>query len=255
MHDVTVRLEDVALGYRGPSGPRVVEHVSCTARAGTITALIGPNASGKSSVLRAIGGHLAPLAGSIDVLGAAPHRMHGAALARRIAFVAQRGTVSAPFRVREVVAMGRFALPPDAARLQSALAAVGLAGEAKRIFAELSAGQQQRVLLARALAQLEPGAVLLLDEPTSAMDLPAAGRTLRVLRDLADGGATIVLALHDLLQAQRIADAVWLFGRAGLAAEGPAEAMLSAERLSAIFGVPFVSAEVPGEPARLIPAR
>lgn len=251
----TVRLEDVSLGYRGPDGPRVVQGVSCTARAGHITVLMGPNASGKTSVLRALAGHLVPLSGRIEVLGQSPHRLGGSALAERIAYVPQRGTVSAPLRVHEVVEMGRFALAPDGARAARAIEAVGLAGESNQIFDELSAGQQQRALFARALAQLEPGSVLLLDEPTSALDLPSAARTLALLRTLAGDGATIVLALHDLLQAQRVADDVWFFAGGRLHSAAHAAHALRPQTLSEVFSVRFVEAQVPGEPPLLLPAR
>jgi len=253
MTGVPIRLTDVALGYGGKRSAPVVAGVTCSAPVGTITVLIGPNAAGKSTVLRGIGGHLAPQRGTIDVLGAAPHRVSGAALAARVAMVAQRGVVAAPFLVEEVVRFGRYALPADQERIDSAIDAVDMLPHAGRIFAELSAGQQQRVLLARAIAQVEPGGILLLDEPTSAMDLPSTGRTLRLLRTLAAQGITVVMVLHDLIQAQRVADRVWLLGGGSLRAEGEAAALLTPEMLESLFGVPFVRLESPGERPLVLP--
>ena len=135
----------------------------------------------------------------------------------------QRSTVSAAFTVREVVELGRFALPPSRRRVDQALADLDLQEGADRPYPALSVGQQQRVTLARAVAQLASDGHLVLDEPTSAMDLRHVRDTMKLLRRLADGGATVLVALHDR-----------------------ARDVLGLERLHEVFGVGFEWISRPG---------
>lgn len=213
--------------------------VTVGADAGSIIAVLGPNASGKSTLLRCIIGALRPQSGQVLLDGRPTHRLRPNALAERIAYVPQRSIVSAAFTVRQVVELGRFALPPDAQRVSDSLTALDLADVADRPYRELSVGQQQRVTLARALAQLSPRGLLVLDEPTSAMDLAHAGQAFRLLADAARAGTTVVMAMHDLSMAAIVAQHSWLLNGGRLVASGATCEVLEPRRLQQVFGVEF----------------
>ncbi len=160
-------------------------------------------------------------------------------MARSVAFVPQRSTVAAPFSVRQVVELGRCALSPDSTRVEASIERLQLQEIADRPYPALSVGQQQRVTLARALAQLESGGHLILDEPLSAMDLAHAHDAVELLKELAAAGSTVVIALHDVSLAAAFADEVWLLSAGDLVAAGPAGDILIPDRLEAVFSVPF----------------
>ena len=225
---------------------QALDGIHTTATPGRITAVIGPNAAGKSTLLRCVIGALRPGRGQVLVEGEPAHRLRTKRLAERIAYVPQRSTVSAAFTVREVVELGRFALPPSRRRVDQALADLDLQEVADRPYPALSVGQQQRVTLARAVAQLASDGHLVLDEPTSAMDLRHVRDSMNLLRRLADGGATVLLALHDLMLAASLADECWLLDRGRLAAAGPARDVLGLDRLHEVFGVGFEWISRPG---------
>lgn len=244
------------IGFAYHRGEPVLDGVTAEAPNGRITAVIGPNAAGKSTLLRLCIGALRPRSGRALVDGTDAVALRGRRLAERIAYVPQRASVAAAFTVREVVELGRYALPRDRRRVEDAIERMGLRELADRPYPELSVGQQQRVTLARALAQVEPPGNLVLDEPTSAMDLRHARRCFDVLRDLAQRGAAILVAMHDLTAAAALADDAWLIesgppGRLNMA--GAAEAVMQPQRLEAIFGVPFEWLERPGARRVLLP--
>jgi iron complex transport system ATP-binding protein len=212
------------------------------ARPGRITVLLGPNAAGKSTLLRCAIGLLRPGEGEALLNGRPAHRLRARELAGLAAYVPQRSVVSAAFTVREVIRLGRYALQKNEKRIEDAIAALELEGVADRPYPALSVGQQQRVALARALAQLPERGLLILDEPTSAMDLRHGRNCFRLLRRLADQGATVLMAMHDLPAAAAIAHDAWLLtaGPPGrLAAAGPADEVMRVDRLREVFGVAF----------------
>lgn len=214
--------------------------VSAHATPGAITAIVGPNAAGKSTLVRCIIGALRPTRGAVMLDRTPTHDLSPSTIATRIAYVSQRPTVSADFTVREVIELGRYVLPADPNRVDRALDAMELRELAHRPFATLSAGQQQRVTMARALAQLdEHNGHLILDEPTSAMDLLHVQRTMALLRRCADHGATVLVILHDLTTAAAVADDAWLLDDGQLIAGGPVDDVLTPTRLKAIFKVGF----------------
>ena len=216
------------------------------AAAGRITAVIGPNAAGKSTLLRCVIGALRPTSGQVLVDGTPAHHLRTRQLARRVAYVPQRSVVSAAFSVRDVVALGRYALPSARGRVERALEQMELLAIADRPYPELSIGQQQRATLARAVAQLAGDGHLILDEPTSAMDLEHVRLSLKLVRSLADGGATVLIAMHDLTLAAAVADDCWLLDRGRLAAAGPVAEVLDLERLRRTFKVGFDWVKRPG---------
>lgn len=214
-----------------------------------VTVVLGPNGCGKSTVLRMAAGLLAPSAGAVTLAGRAIHTLTEQQRAARVAYVPQRSMVGAPFTVAQVVALGRHALQPNPSRIQAALELVRLDHRAHEPFHHLSAGQQQRVALARALAQHQPGGIILLDEVLSAVDLPETLHLVRVLRELAEQGATILLATHDLALARAVGHTAWYLQHGQTAAWGPAADILTPAHLAALVGVPVVGA--PGSRAEL----
>jgi iron complex transport system ATP-binding protein len=204
---------------------------------GRVTVLLGLNGSGKTTALRAAAGLVHPAAGRVTLDGEDVCRLSAPRRASRIAFVPQHAQVGAPFTVREVVELGRVALPADPVRIDGALAAVGLAGLSSRPFATLSGGQRQRVAVARALAQHAPGGILLLDEAFAAVDLPEAAALVGLVRRVAAAGATVLAAVHDLSLAGALADDVWCLRAGTTAAFGPAADMLAPDSLRQLLGV------------------
>ncbi len=233
---MSVVIDDLHFAYE--TDP-VLNGIATTARPGRIVALIGPNASGKSTLLRCIIGQLTPARGSVLLDGRATHRTPPHRLARRMAYVTQRSTVAASFTVRQVVEIGRFALPNRPDRVDDAIERLDLAEVADRPYPALSVGQQQRVMLARAVAQLGHDGVLVLDEPTSAMDLAHVRMTASLLRELASNGATIIWAVHDVSLAARVASDAWLLADGRLVDDGSICDVMNAEQLSRVFAVGF----------------
>lgn len=215
---------------------------------GEVLAVVGPNGAGKSTLLRLLAGDLRPAEGRVTVEGRPLAAWSPLALARRRAVVGQKVALSVPMAAEAVVALGR--LPwhgtPQAAQdggaVARALAAVGLAGRARQPYATMSGGEQQRVQIARALAQTDGAgapAALLLDEPTASLDVAQVAALLRLLRDLAAQGSAVLVVLHDLNEAACVADRVALLaGGRLIVLDRPAEA-LRPERLAAVYGLPF----------------
>ncbi len=243
---MSLRADNVEFSYV-PSRA-VLRGVSADFQPGRFTAVIGPNGAGKSTLLRLLAGVARPTRGRVTWGGADLTGMPDAARARSVAFIPQASEVSFPFAVREVVRMGLYAARRGGdARVSAALEAVGLTQHAGEPFGTLSAGQRQRVTLARALAQLDlsgdgaaSGKALIADEPVSAMDPARALATLSTLRGLSRRGATVVVVLHDLALVLGAADDVALIDSAGqLAAMGPVHDTLRPVVLRGLFGVEF----------------
>ncbi|MFB7716425.1 MULTISPECIES: zinc ABC transporter ATP-binding protein AztA [unclassified Nocardia] len=190
-----VRLDALTAGYRSRT---VLREITAEIPAGRVTALVGPNGSGKSTLLGVLAGVISPAAGTIARTGA-----------RRPALVVQHSGVPAtlPITVRDTVAMGRWAhrgpwrrlTRDDRAVVRDCMDRMGIAGLADRRLTDLSGGQRQRALLARALAQESD--LLLLDEPTTGLDIEAQQEISRTLRETAAAGVTVVHATHDRAEA------------------------------------------------------
>jgi iron complex transport system ATP-binding protein len=231
-----VSLRDLEFGYE--SGRAVFSGVNAELGAGRFCALIGPNGAGKTTLLKLLLGVLQPRRGEVRVAGELVARLRPGRRAALVAYVPQRSAATFAFSVEEVAAMGRFALEADGGALEAALAACEVESLRSKPFSELSVGEQQRVLLARAMAQAAgEGKVLLLDEPVSAMDLAHVHRTLARLRGLVVRGLAVLVVLQDLNLAARYADDVWLLAGGRLAAAGTWREVLRPEVLEPAYGV------------------
>jgi len=224
MSQKTLRIEGLSIGYRRPRGPvfTVAEGIDAAVAAGECVCLVGPNGAGKSTLLKTLAGMLRPLGGRVLVGGEEVHGLPPRELARRLGVVltdrVQAGTLSA----FALVALGRYPYtgwtgrltPHDEERVSQALEAVGVAELALRSVLELSDGERQKVMIARALAQ-DPD-LMILDEPTAFLDLPRRVEALRLLRNLAHRESkAILLSTHDLDLALRTADRIWVLSRSG----------------------------------------
>lgn len=215
----------------------LLDRVDLEVRGGEIVALVGPNGAGKSTLIAALAGDRLLSSGAVrlggrDVAALAPRE-----LAARRAVLRQRSSLTAAFTALEVVRLGQLCNDPAAAR--RCLAAVDLEALADRSYPSLSGGEQQRVQLARVLAQIEgtPGAALLLDEPAAALDLRQERTVEHVARRAARHGHAVVLVAHDLGFVARCADrAVVMCGGAVLGDGAPA-AVLTSALISRAFGV------------------
>ena len=237
---VSVENLSVSLG-----GTAVLRDVSIDVPEGRLVGLIGPNGAGKTTLLRAINGTVSIDSGRVTVAGVDAATCSSRRLARLVATVPQTTTLSFGFSVRETIEMGRHPHvsrfgamdDTDVAAVDSAMAATAVESLADRPITDVSGGERQRVLLARALAQETP--VLVLDEPTANLDINHAARTLELVRDAVTSGAlsgrAAIAAIHDLDLAARYCDELVLLADGEINAYGPPEAVLSAESIGSAF--------------------
>lgn len=253
-----MRAEGIVVERRGR---RLLDGVGFEVRPGRLTALLGPNGAGKSTLLRVLSGELRPDAGTVTLDGRPLAGWDPRRLARRRAVLSQSVALSFPLSVRDVVAIGRSphaaGRAADEAAIARTLAAARVAHLAGRSYPTLSGGEQQRVQLARVLAQLDHGGDggpeggagggegggegvrhLLLDEPTASLDLRHQAEVLALARSFADGGGAVLAVLHDPNQAAAFADEVVLLRGGRVVASGDPWRVLTAENLMAVFGHP-----------------
>jgi len=214
-----------------------------------VVALLGSNGAGKSTLLNTMLKGLPALAGSVRLDGREVASMNYAELARAAAFVPQEEVVPFAFRVSEIVMMGRLArssslLDSDEDRrvVETSLRRCDGWAFADRRFNELSGGERQRVLMARALAQ--EATYLLLDEPSSHLDLEHQLAMAATIRDHAQAGGAVIMAVHDLNYALSIAPRAWLLHEGRMAFDGPTAELISSGWLEKAFRVAFHRVEV-----------
>ena len=219
-----------------------LDEVSLSLRPGEVTAVLGPNAAGKSTLLRAMAG-LQSVDGGRVVLDGREIDEHPIGLrARRLCYLPQQPDVVGPFTVGDVVGFGGLAWRGSrrgSEAVREALAMVGLPREEHRRYHDLSVGQRQRVSLARAVLQLGDAGWMLLDEPLSAQDPGEASRLLHLLAGLRDRGHGLCLVVHDPSVAWALADRVVVLQGGRLVEEGAREEVLEPGRLESIYGVRF----------------
>jgi iron complex transport system ATP-binding protein len=229
---------DVTFAY---GARRVIDGVSLAVPAGEVVGLLGPNGSGKSTLLRLLAGVLKPSSGEVALGGRPVAAWSRRDVARRVAVVPQETVFAFPFRVLDVVLMGRhphlaglrFESARDVALAEEALARTGAADLAERNILEVSAGERQRVVFARALAQ-EPR-VLLLDEAGSFLDVRHQVEMYELVRRLAASGVAILAVLHDLNLAAEYCDTIALLKNGRLAAHGPTGEVFTYVNLTRVF--------------------
>jgi iron complex transport system ATP-binding protein len=243
--DVRLSVEQVSYAYSAnPSQAPLftLEASSFQARPGEIVAILGPNASGKSTLLKLIAGSLAPLSGRVLLDGFVTHSLAPRTRAQRIAMVQQESRLLFPSQAWEFVLQGRhpygrtlrFESDSDVLIARNALAQVGAEHLTDRWMDQISGGEKQRVILARALAQ-QP-LLLLLDEPTLHLDIGAQVDLLETLRRLAASNRyTVVVVTHELNLAAQYADQVVLLQRGKSLRVGPPAAVYTRELLEQVF--------------------
>jgi len=234
--EILVRDASVTLDNRP-----VLTDITLGVHAGEVLALVGPNGAGKSTLLSVLSGERTPDAGAVTLGDRALGDHSPLELARLRAVLTQENTLSFPFRVREILEMGRSPwartdrLADDDRALTQAAERADVSHLLDRRFTELSGGERARVSLARVLAQ--DTAIVLLDEPTAALDLRHQEDVLRVARELAADGRAVVVVLHDLSLAGAVADRVGLLAGGRLVTVGPPAEVLTASGLSEVYGV------------------
>lgn len=233
-----------AVHFAYPDGPAVLAGVDFSVAAGELFGVVGPNGSGKSTLLSLCCGLLTPQAGRIEVLGRPTSQWSRRALSRRVALVPQGTTASFPFTVLEMVLMGRaphlgplaFEGTEDLEAAQRAMHATGIAHLGARPLGQISGGERQRVLIARALAQSPE--LLVCDEPTAHLDLRHRTNLLDLLRvRTREDGLGVVVVFHDLNLAAVYCDRLLLLDAGKIRSLGSVDEVLSEEHLQGVYGV------------------
>lgn len=222
------------------AGHLLLDGVSTIAEDGAVLGIIGPNGAGKSTLLRLLYRAIEQSTGTVVVDGHDLRMCRRREIAQRMAVVPQRGEAQVPLTVRESVALGRlsrrglrhFGDAADARVVREAIARVGLADKAERLLPELSGGEVQRVLIARAIAQ--QATHVLLDEPTNHLDIRHQFEVMDLVRGL---GATCVIVLHDLNLAARYCDRLLLLHEGRIRAQGSPAEVLQPGLLSEVYQV------------------
>lgn len=236
-----IEAQDLRVGYPGHV---VGEGLSLALGAGEVLALLGPNGGGKTTLLKTLLGLLRPLAGRVWLDGRPLHEWPLPERARRVAYVPQGQAGTFGYSARQMVLMGRTAhlgllarpTPADEDIASSVLQRLGIAHLAERSVHDMSGGERQLVLIARALAQ-QPRAILL-DEPTASLDFGNQGMVIAAIRGLADQGLAVMFTTHDPNQALRCADRAMLIRGGRVLAAGPAAEVIDEARLVALYGAP-----------------
>ncbi|TBN57833.1 heme ABC transporter ATP-binding protein [Glaciihabitans arcticus] len=257
-----IALGDVALSARGVSvaidGTTILDGVDLDVIAGEVLALVGPNGAGKSTLLGVIAGD-EKSSGQIELAGHPLSHWTIAELARHRAVLQQENLLSFPFTVLEVVEMGRAPWSRSALEdedddaVLDAMTATAVTGFAPRHFPTLSGGERARVSLARVLAQRT--GIVMLDEPTAALDLRHQEDVLRVARERAAAGDAVVVVLHDLNLAAAYADRIALLERGRLRAVGAPAVVLTAELISDVYQYPVNVIQLPTGESLVVPLR
>lgn len=240
--------ESVTLAYDGAD---IVRDLSVRIEPGSFTVIIGPNACGKSTLLRGLSRLLAPRAGSIVLDGRAITEMPAKEVARRLGLLPQSAIAPEGITVRELVGRGRYPYQTvfrqwsaaDDAAVDEALAATGTTQLASRPVEALSGGQRQRVWVAMVLAQQTD--LLLLDEPTTFLDVAHQVELMELFAELNERGRTIVAVLHDLNHAARYASHIVAMRDGRILAEGPPAEVITSQRVEEVFGLANIVVDDP----------
>jgi iron complex transport system ATP-binding protein len=236
--DAALQLEGIGVTIEGVP---ILTDVSLSVGPGEVVALVGPNGAGKSTLLGVSAGDVAASAGRVLLFGSPLASFAAKDAARHRSVLLQEQRIAFGFRVRRVVEMGRTpwyrttAEERDDEAVDGAIEQVDIGHLADRIYPSLSGGEKSRTSLARIIAQESP--LVLLDEPTAALDLAHQEQVLAIVRELADAGCAVVVVLHDLSLAA-LADRVCLLHRGRVVAEGTPGDVITSELISDVYGHP-----------------
>lgn len=252
-----IELTSVGLALDGRA---ILKNVSLQVFPGEVLALVGPNGAGKSSLLSVMSGDVQATTGRALLQGRDVSKYRVDEAARQRSVLMQSNEVSFPFTVAEIVEMGRapwartMSLADDNKAIAEALEKADVEHLVERRFNQLSGGERARVSLARVLAQRTP--VVLLDEPTAALDLKHQESVMKTVREIAGQGRAVVVVVHDLSVAAGYADRVAMVVEGKIAAVGSPREVITAKRVSEVYGV-AVDIETVGSPARpvILPQR
>ena len=237
---VSLRVRDVSLAL---GGAPILREGDVDVRDGELLALVGPNGAGKSTLLSVLSGDVRPDGGTVQLDGADVRSWTHVELAMRRAVLLQQLTMTFPFTVRQTVEMGRSpwagheAEDDDERRVVEAMQATDVVHLADRTFPSLSGGERARAGMARVVAQ--DARVLLLDEPTAALDVRHQEQVLDLARDMARAGGTVVVVMHDLGLAAAYADRVLVLADGRVRAHGRPAEVLTAELLTDVYEHPI----------------
>lgn len=237
---MTLSAHQLSVGYHQQA---IVKSVDLTLPKGKITALLGPNGCGKSTLLKAFARLLPAMQGQVTWQGKAIHQIPSKQLAQQLALLPQTQPIPEGILVKDLVAYGRSPYSgfwgrigqDDKAIIARVMQETGISELAEQLVSELSGGQRQRVWLAMTLAQDTP--YLLLDEPTTYMDLNHQVELMHLLRRLNQQGKTIVTVLHDINQAARYCDHLIVMKQGQVVTQGKPEQVLTSELLKAVFSL------------------
>ncbi|MBT5137162.1 MAG: ABC transporter ATP-binding protein [Phycisphaerae bacterium] len=229
-----LKISDVTMRYGKLTA---LQGVHSSADGGKVIAVLGPNASGKTTLLRTIAGLTTPSKGRVELDGVRVDKMTPHDRASKISWVPRIAEVSGAFTIRTVVELGRYAIGPSESRVTDALRQVELLDRSESLWHGASAGMRQRAAMARALAQRTPGGMLVLDEPSSALDMHHLKSMGEMLKQCASEGDIVIAALHDISFAMEIADAVIVLKEGRIVLDGQTNAVLTPSSLGGIYGV------------------
>ncbi|AVT57734.1 Fe(3+) dicitrate ABC transporter ATP-binding protein FecE [Pectobacterium versatile] len=240
--------QNLTAGY---GDKRILDGLSLSLPAGKITALLGPNGCGKSTLLKCFAKLLTPESGTIQLNGKSLSTFSARQLSRHLALLPQQHLTPEGITVRDMVAYGRSPWlsmwgrlsPDDRQRVQLAMEKTHIVDLANKRLTDLSGGQRQRAFLAMLLAQDTP--VVLLDEPTTYLDINHQVELMKLLRELNQAGKTVVTVLHDLNQASRYCDHLVMLADGRVMAEGSPHEVMKPELLQRVFSI---DAEIHAEP-------
>lgn len=220
----------------------ILDDISLDVYPGEVTALLGPNGAGKSTLLKTLTGEV-PVNADISYFGRKATLWKPEELARHVGVLSQSSSLSFNFRVEELVRLGGINLSVGKASLDAiirdTMKRTDVAHLAKRLYPAISGGEKQRVHLARVLTQLAQShgkTLLLLDEPTAALDLSHQHNTLQIAREMAKSGASVVVVLHDLNLAAQYSDRLLMLDKGKLVADGAPHSVLTEMNVKQVYG-------------------